>query len=184
MDEGDCRCAVCFELTPDRTPCGHTLCHLCAERWLARRASCPVCRAAVPPPPGAGGGGDTDDEGEEGGGDVRRLVDALGPLPPLAAVGWESPQVYFWEPLTPREAVGFSLRHHLGPPRGIHVASLTRPPHPHFLQAEDVITHINGRRALTVDYVYRQLSDAIENHAWIACAIMRRPPPAIPPPPP
>ena len=88
------------------------------------------------------------------------------------------------EPLTPREAVGFSLRHHLGPPRGIHVASLTRPPHPHFLQAEDVITHINGRRALTVDYVYRQLSDAIENHAWIACAIMRRPPPAIPPPPP
>jgi len=54
MAEVDEACPVCFDLTPDRlAECGHTLCHVCASKWLARRAECPTCRRAVVPPRGA-----------------------------------------------------------------------------------------------------------------------------------
>lgn len=48
------RCAVCLEEHEDDTlirvlPCAHEFC-ACIDRWLATRASCPVCRAAVGSP--------------------------------------------------------------------------------------------------------------------------------------
>lgn len=41
-------CVVCFTQTRSvLTPCGHPVCDKCAQQWLARKCSCPVCRATV-----------------------------------------------------------------------------------------------------------------------------------------
>lgn len=46
--EQDLCCPVCFELTTDiLSECGHSLCHECAEKWLTRHKGCPVCRTFI-----------------------------------------------------------------------------------------------------------------------------------------
>lgn len=41
-------CAACYmPTTGSVVPCGHLLCHACAQRWLAIRPTCPVCRSVV-----------------------------------------------------------------------------------------------------------------------------------------
>lgn len=43
-------CAICHD-DLDRAvalPCSHAFCGACINRWLAKKASCPVCRAVVP----------------------------------------------------------------------------------------------------------------------------------------
>jgi len=46
-DEGE-TCAICLSGVPAdhfETPCGHHFHHPCMERWLAEKASCPMCMA-------------------------------------------------------------------------------------------------------------------------------------------
>ena len=42
-------CCICQELLADPVSlmCGHTHCQGCTETWLARKHSCPQCRAPV-----------------------------------------------------------------------------------------------------------------------------------------
>jgi hypothetical protein len=43
-------CAICHDDLSDSIvlPCSHTFCGDCINQWLAKKASCPVCRADVP----------------------------------------------------------------------------------------------------------------------------------------
>ena len=41
-------CSVCWNTTEDKlTPCSHPLCNSCAERWLPKSITCPICRKTV-----------------------------------------------------------------------------------------------------------------------------------------
>ena len=46
---GDVRCPVCLYTfgTPVITPCGHTFCQECIDKWIATKHNCPVCRQEV-----------------------------------------------------------------------------------------------------------------------------------------
>ncbi|KAK8885457.1 hypothetical protein M9Y10_040905 [Tritrichomonas musculus] len=39
-------CAICYEYEVDSiiVPCGHTICHKCAEKWFETSSECPFCR--------------------------------------------------------------------------------------------------------------------------------------------
>jgi len=42
-------CALCFDAPQDTVaPCAHAFCAACYERWRALKATCPLCRAALP----------------------------------------------------------------------------------------------------------------------------------------
>lgn len=177
----DMTCPVCFELTTDVLECGHSLCHICAARWFARHTTCPSCRKVVQDAAHFRTDDTRDDDDELG--DWRIVADDPDELllhgpDRIRGVSWSVPQVYFGDPIGFGN-VGFTLQHYNGPPRGIRVRYLTTTydtvrEYGHFLQNDDVITHINGYRVGNPETVYDELSRAMEDQSWLICTILHR----------
>ena len=45
----DFECSLCYRLLwqPASTPCGHTFCRSCIDRWLDHSPTCPLCKMAL-----------------------------------------------------------------------------------------------------------------------------------------
>ena len=158
----DLSCPVCFELTTDvLSECGHSLCHECAEKWLKRHKGCPVCRTFI-----HWEKREEEEEEEEltflaqgwRTEFVREREDlhAMG-LSDIEAMSMGRALRYF---LGPRFMVSRTVQLHIPATRrttglvlanahdGVYVLRTTTgtPPSPLFLQAGDVITHVNEAR--------------------------------------
>lgn len=145
-------CAVCLERTDDvLVPCAHAACRACVSEWLARKPTCPVCRApsviAAPP--------------DDGDGDVRLRAR------PGAHVGIT---------LRGEDGLGYGAGHALeggggaGGPSGLRVVRTERGDlaHAHGVRRGDVVTHVNGVSARTA----RATTELIDTATAHACDLV------------
>lgn len=151
----DFTCPVCFEITTDVLhECGHSLCHVCASKWLASHDTCPTCRSTL----------------QESLRTVRKKQDWLQELPDLSfSPQYRIRQVHFWVPALTR--VSYTLRTLKGNLYACILSSLGidwseyehLPPSlsNHFLQGGNIITHIDGARIVEVSEISDRLNEAI-----------------------